>query len=330
MTALRVDIRVPVGRPIPELVGFIRRVEAAGLNGVGIHDHHHSGRDAYIVLALAAAQTRRLSPYPATSNPLTRHPLVLAALANSLAELAPGRAMLTLGPGFLSVEAAGLRRARREALRTAISRIKALLGGEAVAFNGTPTRLRYPAGVRVPVLLLASGPKLIELAGEVADGVMMLVGLNPASVAAARAHLAAGARRAGRDPAELLEILIVPIGLGGREEVRRWPRGWFRPGQPWLAYPSRSNLHWLRLAGIDLPDDFEPERLSDAEADRICEALGLFGPPEYCAERLIWARAELGVRRVFLFPAHGAADAYDLPEAEVAAFEGVIGPRLGL
>ena len=330
MAGLQVDIRVPVGRPIPELVDFIRRVEAAGLNGVGIHDHHHSGRDAYIVLGLAAARTARLSLYPATSNPLTRHPLVLAALANSLAEVAPGRTMLTLGPGFLSVEAAGLGRARRETLRTAVRQIRALLAGEAVTFGEAPTRLRYPAGVRVPVLLLASGPKLIELAGEVADGVMMLVGLHPASVAAARAHLAAGARRAGRDPAELLEVLIVPFALGSREEVRRWPRGWFRPGQPWLAYPSRSNLHWLRLAGVDLPDDFDPGRLSDAGADRVCEALGLFGPPEYCAERLIRARQELGVRRVFLFPAHGAADAYVLPEAEVAAFERVIGPRLGL
>lgn len=321
---------MPVGRPIPELVEFIRRVEAAGLNGVGIHDHHHSGRDAYIVLALAAARTRRLNLYPATSNPLTRHPLVLGALANSLAELAPGRTMLTIGPGFLSVEAAGLVRASRKTLRIAVGQIRALLAGETVSFGEAPTRLRYPAGARVPVLLLASGPKLIELAGEVADGVMMLVGLHPASVAAARAHLAAGARRAGRDPAELLEVLIVPFGLGSREEVRRWPRGWFRPGQPWLAYPSRSSLHWLRLAGVDLPDGFDPGRLSDAEADRICDALGLFGPPEYCADRLIRAREELGISRVFLFPAHGAADAYDLPEAEVAAFEGVIGPRLGL
>ena len=82
---------MPVGRPIPELVDFIRRVEAAGLNGVGIHDHHHSGRDAYIVLGLAAARTARLSLYPATSNPLTRHPLVLAALAKVGATETAGR-----------------------------------------------------------------------------------------------------------------------------------------------------------------------------------------------------------------------------------------------
>ena len=81
---IKVDIRVPVGAAIPELVEFARRCETAGFHGVGIHDHHHSGRDAYVALALAASQTERLLLYPATSNTVTRHPLVLAALTNSL------------------------------------------------------------------------------------------------------------------------------------------------------------------------------------------------------------------------------------------------------
>ena len=51
-----------------------------------------------------AGRTSALTLYPATSNVVTRHPLVLAALANALDELAPGRAMLTVAPGFLSVE----------------------------------------------------------------------------------------------------------------------------------------------------------------------------------------------------------------------------------
>ena len=84
---IRVDIRVPVGVPIPELVEFVKRCEDAGFYGVGIHDHHHSGRDAYVALALAASSTGRIRLYPATSNTVTRHPLVLAALANSLKRL---------------------------------------------------------------------------------------------------------------------------------------------------------------------------------------------------------------------------------------------------
>jgi 5,10-methylenetetrahydromethanopterin reductase len=70
---------------------FIKCVEDAGFHGVGVNDHRHQGRDVYAVLALAAAATSRLTLFPATSNPVTRHPLVLASSVNSLAEIARGR-----------------------------------------------------------------------------------------------------------------------------------------------------------------------------------------------------------------------------------------------
>jgi len=81
MTPMRVALRVPVGRPLPELATFIGRCEEAGFHGVGIHDHPSSGRDAYLALALACRATQRLQLFPATSSPLVRHPLVLASLA---------------------------------------------------------------------------------------------------------------------------------------------------------------------------------------------------------------------------------------------------------
>ncbi len=323
---IKVDIRVPVGRQIPEVVEFIRRCEALGFHGVGVHDHHHSGRDVYVTLALAASRTSRLSLYPATSNTVTRHPLVLAALANSLEEVAPGRTFLTVAPGFLSVESAGQRRAPLEKLREDVVTIRRLLAGEAVPSDRTDIRLRNHPERPLPVLLTASGPRLLELAGEVADGALMLVGLHPESVAAARRHLRAGAERAGRDPGGLQEIFIVPIAVGERGSVREWPRRWFREGQPWLEYPSRSNLRWLREAGIDLPDDLSG--IPDELADRICDAFGLFGEPEYCAERLIRAHEEVGAEHVFLFPAHTFETGYEMPQAEVEAFGRVIGPRL--
>jgi 5,10-methylenetetrahydromethanopterin reductase len=328
---VKVDIRVPLGRSLSELAEFIRGCETAGFHGVGIHDHHHTGRDAYIAMALAAERTSSLELYPATSNPLTRHPLVLAALTQSLTEIAPGRIMLTLAPGFLSVENAGSPRARRDDLAAAVTAVRQLLAGDD-AVLGTrrrETRLRTAPAVPPKVMVLASGPKLLELAGEVADGVVMLVGLAPGSIAAARGHLRAGAARAGRDPAELEEIFIVPIAIGEREWATSWPCRWFRPGQPWLAYPSRSNMRWLRAAGIDLPDDPVPGEISPALAERICDALGAFGPAEHCAGRLLRAEEDAGVRHVFLFPVHTARTGYDMPEAEVAAFARHIAPRLG-
>src|SRR5438105_10904864 len=132
MTRIRVDLRVPVGRALPDLADFIARCEQAGFDGVGIHDHPSSGRDAYLALALAARATRRLELFPATSSPLVRHPLVLASLAQSLQEIAPGRTYLTLAPGFISTRSIGKPRASIAAMRQALQTLKRLLAGEAV------------------------------------------------------------------------------------------------------------------------------------------------------------------------------------------------------
>jgi len=141
VTAVRVDVRVPVGAPLPQLVDFAQRCEDAGLHGIGVHDHHHTGRDVYVVLAAAAQRTSRLALYPATSNTVVRSPLLLAALANSLSELAPGRGMLTLAPGFLSVEKAGLASGRREQVRQAVTAVRELLNLGRTVVDGTPLEL---------------------------------------------------------------------------------------------------------------------------------------------------------------------------------------------
>ena len=325
---IEVDIRVPVGLPIPQVADFVRRCEEAGLNGVGVHDHHHSGRDVYVALTYAASRTEKIRLYPATSNTVTRHPLVLAALANSLEEAAPGRTLLSLAPGYLSVESVGRKATPMEKLGEGVLTIRRLLAGDEVRL---PTGRNMQLSNRPeppPVLLLASGPRLLELAGEVADGVLMLVGLHPNAIAAAREHLRVGAARADRDMQELREIFIVPTALTKRSEARRWPQRWFREGQPWLEYPSRSNLRWLRESGIEVVEDTEPSAIPDRLAEQICDAFGLFGEPEHCAERLIRAHEEAGIEHVFLFPAHDMKSGYELPHAEVEAFGKTIGPRL--
>lgn len=327
--SIKVDIRVPVGRPLPTLTGFIRSCEDAGFHGVGVHDHHHSGRDVYSALTLAAASTGRLVLYPATSNPITRHPLVLAAIGNSLTEIAPGRIMLTLAPGFLSVEKAGKPQARRQQLAEVVVALRRLLAAQPAIVDGHELRMNNVAAPAPKIFVLAAGPRMLELAGEVADGVLMLVGLHPDGIEAARRHVRAGAARAGRAPGEVAEIFIVPTAIADFATAREWPRRYFRVGQPFLNYPSKANLRWLRAAGLDIPEDHDPAALSPELAARICDAFGLFGPPEYCADRLLRAREESGVEHVFFFPSHTAESGYDLPEDDVAAFGKVIGPRLG-
>src|SRR3984893_2099308 len=107
MTRLRVALRVPVGRPLPDLADFVARCEDAGFDGVGIHDHPSSGRDAYLALALAARATQRVKLPPRTSRPVVRHPLVLASLAYSPEAKALAIRGLTVAPGFISTRSVG-------------------------------------------------------------------------------------------------------------------------------------------------------------------------------------------------------------------------------
>jgi 5,10-methylenetetrahydromethanopterin reductase len=329
VTPLRVAIRVPVGLPLPELATFVARCEDAGFDGVGIHDHPSSGRDAYLALALAAQATRRLRLFPATSSPLVRHPLVLASLSRSLDEIAPGRTFLTVAPGFISTRSIGQPRAGIAFMREAIRDLRRLLAGDEVAFGATPTRLRNRAAEPPPVYMLAAGPRMIELAGEVADGALLMVGLHPAAVRAAMRHLEAGAARAGRSLTGFPVTFVVTLGLGPDNDAgARWVRSWFAPGQPFLAYPSVANLRWLREAGFAIADAHDPAAIPEDRARQIADAFGLFGSPGRCAERLQRARDESGIRDVFLFTAHDLAGGYTIPLAEVEAFERVIRPHL--
>ena len=326
---VKVDIRVPVGLPVTETAEFIAGCEAAGFSGVGIHDHQHSGRDVFLTLALAAQRTSNITLYPATTNPVTRHPGVLASLAHTLDEIAPGRVLLTMGPGYLAVRNIGRPRATLETMRQAILGMRWLLRGETVIFNGTETKLRNVSDTPTPIFMTAAGPRMVELAGEVADGALMLVGLHPESIAAARRRLETGAARGKRDLDGFQTIYITPTTVDEDGAMaRRWPQQWFRDDQPYLKYPSDSNLHWLRKAGIDLPDDFVPEQLSDRQADAICDAFGLFGTPQECLERLKRAASESGVEQVFIFPTHTQDGGYEMPSTEVEAFKSVIIPGL--
>jgi 5,10-methylenetetrahydromethanopterin reductase len=236
-----------------------------------------------------------------------------------------------VAPGFLSVRSIDRRRAGLATMREAILALRRLLAGESASFESADEglRLRNVSEVPTPVYLLAAGPRMVELAGEVADGALLMVGLQPAAIETARRHLEAGAQRANRSLEHFKTIFVVPIALDDQlQAAQSWIRRWFAPGQPWLNYPSTSNLYWLRAAGILVSEDQPPEEIPADQVDRIADAFGLFGPPERCAERLLEAQQVSGVEHVFLFPAHTLESGYDLPIREVEAFGRVIRPCL--
>jgi 5,10-methylenetetrahydromethanopterin reductase len=194
---VRVHIRVPGTAPMPELMRLIRSIEDAGFDGAGILDSQMLSRDTFVTLGQAATHTSRLALFPAVTNPFTRHASVLASAIQTVEELAPERVKFVIGTGYTSASTIGRKAATLEEMRECIATVRTLLAGESARFGETAGRLGYGSGRPIPVLMAASGPKAIEVAGEVADGALLLVGANRGIVARALEHLDRGAKRGG-------------------------------------------------------------------------------------------------------------------------------------
>ena len=190
---VRVHLRVPGTAPMPELMRLLRSIEAAGFDGAGILDSQLLSRDTFVVLGQAATSTSRITLFPAVTNPFTRHASVLAGAIQTVEELAPGRVKFVIGTGYTSASTIGRKPATLAEMRACITTVNALVAGHSVDFHGTPGRLTFATGRRIPVLMAASGPKAIELAGEIADGVLLLVGFNRGIVQRALEYLERGA-----------------------------------------------------------------------------------------------------------------------------------------
>lgn len=338
---LRLHLRVPGTLAMPELMGLIRDIEAAGFDGAGILDSQMLARDAFVVLGQAAAQTTCLELFPAVTNPVTRHASVLASAMQTVAELAPGRTRFIIGTGYTSASTIGRKAATLKQMRECVTQVKALLAGQAVDFNGTQGRLPYAGDRTIPVLMAASGPRAIELAGEIADGVMLLVGFNKGLLDWSLSHLEEGARRAGRRVEDLQVIWAVRTSMGTSTEAAR------RHAQPTAVHWGiRWEGEWARRAGISMPDIPIPDAVHAIKPDlshapdweeairatsympqetvaELCDALGLIGTPAYCANRII-EMEKLGVREIYIMP----FETFASPEPEMRACRDVVFPML--
>lgn len=210
---MRIGVRVPPCAPIPDLVAFAREAEAAGVDQLWFPDSQLLWRDVFAVTAAVAAGTERVGIGTAVTNVATRHPAVVASAARTVGEIAPGRFVLGLGVGNSSVGPVGMSPSTGRALREGMATIRSLLSGEEVDFRRetersgarpvetVTSRLRDP--LDVPLHLAASGPRNLRLAGEVADGAILLSGVAPGPLAFATARVAEGAQAAGRPPAPI-------------------------------------------------------------------------------------------------------------------------------
>ncbi len=196
MTAVRFGIVL-----LPEtLEGFgdlCRDVEALGFDYLGVADSQSVFREMYVGLTIAALSTSRVMLGPCVTNPLTRHLVVTASAISSVDELSQGRAMLGLGSGDSAIYTVGAPPATVAGMEDAIVTLGRLTGGEAIDRGGRRWQVQRSRR-RVPIYLAAEGPRTLEVAGRVADGVIVGLGLTPDVVRLSLDAIERGARAAGR------------------------------------------------------------------------------------------------------------------------------------
>jgi probable F420-dependent oxidoreductase len=287
--------------PVPPDLAMCRRVaaraEELGYESLWIADTG-AGPDAFVVGAVAAGATARVRIGTAVIPIYTRAPAVLAAGAGSLAQLAPGRVVLGLGVSSPTiVEAWGGVPFRRPLarMRETVAVLRQMLAGERTTFEGRTVRTR---GFRlvsqppspVPIHVAALMPPMLELAGEIADGVI----LNFFPVDALPrilAHVRAGAERAGRDPAAIeivsrFQVVVTDDVAAGRSALRMMMGPYFATSVynrfvAWCGFPEEA-------AAIDAGWRAKDRaRNLAAVTDDMIDRLAVIGPPDHCRARLV-------------------------------------------
>ncbi len=198
--SIPVEERLPVGR----LVELAQSAERGGFEIVVAGEVQ--GPDAMALLAAVAASTERVTIGSGVVPMATRGATLTAMGFATLASLAPGRVLAGVGVSSPLVVEGWHGRTFEPPLpfvRRFLPELRRALDGERL---DSGFRLTLELEQRVPIVLAAMRPRMIELAGELADGVFLT--WCPPGEAEERVALARrGAERAGRDPDELLVIV---------------------------------------------------------------------------------------------------------------------------
>jgi len=215
--------------PIREGMEHVRYAEELGFEAVW-QAESRLVREATVPMAAFAAVTTRIKVGSGVVNNWTRNVGLMAATFSTLDDLAPGRILLGIGAWWdpLASKVGITRRRPLQAMREYVEVVRRLLAMERVTFHGEYVDVddieldivhgdRSPK--RVPIYIGATGMKMMELAGEIGDGVVLNYMVSPAYNRQALEALGEGAARAGRNLEDVDRPQLVVCSLDQDREV---------------------------------------------------------------------------------------------------------------
>jgi len=197
--------------------------EKRGFTHAWLYDSQMLASDVYASLALCAGKYQEDLSWAWGDQPASRIAPMTACAIASINALAPGRAILGIGTGNTARRTLGMPAARLEVLREHVRVCRDLLSGKTTPYQEGERRrmikfLNPKSGAiniqkKVPIYISASGPKTLELAGEVADGVILFGAVSPSLINFCMDHIRAGAERAGRNPKRIYTLCMTAFHL---------------------------------------------------------------------------------------------------------------------
>jgi 5,10-methylenetetrahydromethanopterin reductase len=299
--------------PVPEIVRQVQLAESLGFDTAWVTDSHLVCRELWVTLAACALGTSRIRLGPGVTVPHTRHFSVTASAVATLEDLAPGRVVLGIGTGGSSAETMGLsvRGAARVATLTAmVDAIRGLLARGTARFEtGVEGRLAWLEGPRpVPIYVAGSGPRMLEAAGRLGEGVIMYAGVTPEILRAGLERVAAGAAARGRRLAGMDVALWVPTAVSrdrarARDHVRGRVASAMRHPLPVALGPEdHGAVARLRAAYDSYQHATAASAHRELVPERFIDLMALAGTPDEVVAQVRRVQEVPEVRRIIVLP----------------------------
>ncbi|HEX9110877.1 MAG TPA: TIGR03842 family LLM class F420-dependent oxidoreductase [Terriglobales bacterium] len=308
---MKFGITIKPDMTVERILALTRQAEAAGFEYGWMFDSHVLWLEPYPLLTLMAANTKNMRLGTCVTNPATRDITVTSSLFATLNLISGGRMQLGIGRGDSSRRVLGKKPVTSAQLEQAVKTFRDLTAGREVDYEGRPTRLMWATGAP-PVWVAGYGPKVLDLAGRVADGVILQFA-DPDLIAWCVDFVKKGAEAAGRDWRKIEIMAAAPVWISddlkvGRERVRWFPAlvsnhvvdlvSKYKPEElpPALTSYIRNRGQYDYLHHCEV-DSSNAEFVSDEVTDRFC----LLGPAQAHIEKLrVLARAGVTQFNIYL------------------------------
>ncbi|HZQ69875.1 MAG TPA: LLM class flavin-dependent oxidoreductase [Terriglobales bacterium] len=224
--------------PVRETVAMAKACEDAGFDAFWIAEaypwwrkHGFEARSSTAILAVIAAQTRRIQLGWGIISPYTRHPVQIAMEARVMQDLAGDRFLLGLGASKIFMkeigEGEGEKVGPATVMRESIEVVRGVLNGDAFRYQGKVFSADVPplrsdahtARAVPPVYVAGTGPVLQKMSGSIGDGLLTASITTPAFVRYSKKNMEEGAAKAGKDPASLVLGSVI-VGSIGQDSKR--------------------------------------------------------------------------------------------------------------